>query len=180
MKKCLTERVLLLCAGGDGSDEQLAHLSSCEYCQGRYQRFVHDLEVIERVLGESEPPRVTVTADIDMPWRNRWLPLAAAFAATVVVSWGIWRLQQPVEPDLLANREEQEEAQDETASLLQEDESLLRMVMADQRAVVVPAPVADARYLEAALNDDWPCEWQEETFSPACEFYPISLTFREY
>ena len=175
MKTCLTKRALLLCVGGDGTDEQLDHIASCEYCRGRYLRFVRDLETIECVLGEGLPLSSATPADFGMPWRNRWLPLAAAFAATVVLVWGIGRLQQPAAPDLVSSGEEEEDV----APLLQDDESPLLLAMADRREFVVPASVADARYLEAALNDGWPCEWQDEFFPPTCEFYPISLAFEE-
>jgi hypothetical protein len=51
--------------------------------------------------------------------------------------------------------------------------------MADWREFIVPAPVSQARYLEAALNDGWPCEWQGAVSTPTCEFYPLSFAFAQ-
>lgn len=182
MKACLTNRALLRCAGGDGADEQLAHIDACEHCQGRYLRFVRNLETIDHVLRDATPPRAAVPAASHLPPRARWLPITAAVAATVTLVWGIWRLQQAPLPKFVAHSMDQamdqEEAPEEIAYLLQEDEAPPAFfVEADSQELIVPAPVTDDRYLEAALNESWPCEWQDESLLSTCEYYPIALPF---
>ena len=179
MKACLTNRMLLRCAGGDGADEQLAHIDACEHCQGRYLRFVRNLETIDYVLRDATPPRAVVPAAAHFPLRARWLPIAAAVAVTVTLVWGIWRLQQESLPKFVAHSMDQEEVPEEIAYLLQEDEaSSAFFVETDSQELIIPAPVTDERYLEAALNESWPCEWQDESLLSTCEYYPIALPFQ--
>ncbi|MGE0683840.1 MAG: hypothetical protein AB7P69_23430 [Candidatus Binatia bacterium] len=173
MKRCLPKRALLLCAAGEGTNEQLLHVAACNSCQERYLRFIRDLETIEHVLRTTTPPRTTVATNVLRP--NPWLSLAAAAAMLVILVWGAWRFQQPSESALVSNSVKQEDI----VQFLQDEVSPAVFPMTERREFVVPAPVSDERYLEAALNDGWPCEWQDAAFTPTCEFYPFSLTFVE-
>jgi hypothetical protein len=171
MKRCLLKRALLLCAAGEGTNEQLLHIAACNSCQGRYLRFVRDLATIEQVLRETAPPQATAATNVFRP--NPWFSVAAAVAMLVILVWGVWRFRQPSESGLVSNPARQEAI----VQFLQDEVSPALFLMTERREFVVPAPVADARYLEAALNDGWPCEWQAAVSAPACEFYPLSLVF---
>jgi len=170
MDRCLPKRALLLCAAGEGTNEQLLHVATCNSCQRRYLRFVRDLETIEQVLRET-PPAITVTPPF--LHYNRWLPVTAALAVIIVLVWG-WRVQQVSEPLPSVDQAAKQEA---IVRFLQDEVSPAVFLVTPQREFIAPAPVSDARYLEAALTDGWPCEWQSAAFASTCEFYPLSLTF---
>lgn len=171
MKRCLSKRALLLCAAGEGTSEQLLHVAACSSCQEQYLRFVRDLETIESVLRETPPPQTTRATDV----LHSSLRLSLAAAALVILLWGGWRLQQPSDSALVSNAVKQEDI----VQFLQNEVSPAVFLTAARRELVVPAPVSDEQYIEAALNDGWPCEWRGAATSPTCEFYPFSLTFVE-
>ena len=173
MKRCLSKRALLLCAAGEGTTEQLSHVAVCNSCQDQYLRFVRNLEAIEQVLRETTPPQDAAMTSILR--FNYWLPLTAAVAMLVMVVWGAWRFQQPAEFGLVANSAKQADI----VRFLQDELSPAVFPLAERREFVVSAPVSDAGYLEAALNDGWPCEWQDTASTLTCEFYPFSLAFAE-
>ena len=83
MKRCLTERELVLLREGEGPGGCRDHLDACLACASRYRRLRADLEVIGRVLAGDRPPMPSVRRRGLAPrW---WMSAAAAAVAAVFV-----------------------------------------------------------------------------------------------
>ncbi len=168
MNTCLRDRALLLLAAGEGTSEQHTHLETCATCATRYQRFVQDLEVIERALQETSPSPVVSSRRFSL-W-VRWIPIAAALAATLVLVWGgVW-LRQPSQPIATRNA-----SSEDVSRFLANEISPVLFATNDLRIATIPEPVSNSAYLQAALEGGWPCERQEPFFYATCDFYPFLL-----
>lgn len=146
MSRCLRDKILLSLYEGSGTSAHRAHLESCAACAARYERWVHDLEVIGQALREAPPPGAF--ASPPHPLRVRWVPAAAALAVAIaLVGGGIWmrRSAPPVTLD------------EEVLPFLEEvSAALFSTVEADM--VAIAAPASNWIELESAREEGWPCE----------------------
>ncbi|MBI3302208.1 MAG: hypothetical protein HYZ72_09070 [Deltaproteobacteria bacterium] len=172
MNTCLRDRTLLLLSAGEGTKEQRAHLQSCAACADRYQRFVHNLEAIERVLRETSPP--PAVSPRLFPLRLRWRPVATALAVTLALVWGGMQVWRPSPPTFSAGVRNED-----VFSFLEKEVSPALFSTVDADAAEVPIPVSTTAYLEAALEEGWPCEGQDPVFDPGCDDYTFPLLFEE-
>ena len=177
MSGCLREQTLLLLYEGEGTSAHRAHLEACTACATRYQRLVHDLEVIGQVLREAPPLRQAQDRPPkpiphrSHPLRIRWMPMAATLAVTLALVWGgIW-VWSPAPPGL------PEEARNEDVVLFLEEVSTALFSTVDAEAAEIPAPVSNSDYLQTALEGEGSCEWQEPFFTPECEDNSFPLLF---
>jgi len=168
MNTCLRNRALLLLSAGEGTSEQQAHLATCTACATRYRQFVHELESIERVLRETDP--LPASLPRRSPLRLQWLPAAAALATLVALIWGgLWF--RPAPEPVVARKT----PNSEVVSFLEDQVSPALFAMTDVRLVDLPDPVSNLTYLQAALDDGWPCE-QQDPFTPSgCDIHPFPL-----
>ncbi len=177
MSRCLRDQTLLLLYEGEGTSAHRAHLKTCVACATRHQRLVRDLEVIGQVLREApllrqaqdRPPQVVPYRPHSL--RLRWMPMAVALAVTLALVWGgVWvrRPSPPVSPA---------RARNEAALFFLEEVSTTLFSTVDARAAMMPAPVSDFAYWQAALEGEWPCEGQDPFFSPGCNDHSFSLLF---
>ena len=170
MSRCLSEQTLLWLYEREGTDAQRAHLATCATCAMRYQRLVHDLEVIRDVLWKVPPPQTD-------PHRSpllsiRWLPVATASAVAVLVVWsGVW-LQSPLKAPETVSTED-------LVRFLEETVSPALFSTADTSAADIPAPAADAIYAQAALAGTWPCEYTDPFSTPECGDLSFPFFFEE-
>lgn len=175
MSRCLRDQMLLLLSEGEGTSVHRAHLETCAACTTRYQQLVRDLEMIGQVLREAPPlQRAQDRPAQAIPHRPRslplrWLPVAAALAVALV--WGGLWVRGPSMPV------SQAPARSEAVLLFLEEVSTTLFSTVDASAAVIPAPVSDLAYLQAALGGEWPCEGQEPFFSPGCNNNPFPLLF---
>ena len=92
MSRCLGDRGLLLAYYGEGPAAARAHLGTCLRCAADYRRLVRDLEVIGQTLRDGPAvARVRLRRGVG---RRRWIMVAAALAAVVVLGGlevRIWR-----------------------------------------------------------------------------------------
>jgi hypothetical protein len=168
MNTCLRNRTLLLLSAGEGTSEQQAHLATCTACATRYRQFVHELESIERVLRETAP--LPAPLPRHFPLRLHWLPAATALAALVVLIWGGLWLRQLPQPVVAGKT-----PSSEVISFLEDQVSPALFAMTDVHLMDLPAPVSNLTYLQAALDDGWPCE-QQDPFTPSgCDIHPFPL-----
>jgi hypothetical protein len=172
MNTCLRNRALLLLAAGEGTSAQQAHLALCTACAARYRRVVHELESIEWVLRETSPRPAPVPARLFL--RRRWLPTVATLAALIALIWGGMWLRQLPQSGVARKTVNQE-----VVSFLEDQVSPALFAMTDVGLVDIPAPVSNLTYLQAALDDDWPCEQQDPFSAPGCEIHPFPLLFEE-
>src|SRR3989442_14475678 len=97
MSRCLREQTLLWVYEGEGTSRERAHVETCAACATRYQRLVHDLEVIGQVLREA--PSSGAVPHLRSSLRLRWMPVAAALAVAFLVVGGGVGMQSPAPPD---------------------------------------------------------------------------------
>lgn len=173
MNTCPRDRDLILLAAGEDSPQQRAHVANCLDCAERYQRFAHNLTVIEQTLRDTSPPADRTPFPIFFRWQ--WLPQAAALAAAIVLIWGglwLWSSQVQPTPVALQDREKVEQFwEDILAPAL--------FAETDTRIFVAQSPPSNSIYLEAALDGGWPCEWQENSAFPSCAAHPFPFVFDE-
>ena len=170
MNTCLRNRALLLLSAGEGTSEQQAHLATCTVCAARYRQFVGELESIERILRTPPPPAAPFFRRLTL--RGPWLP-AVALAVTVALVWGgVW-LRQLSRPIVA------EETSHDVVSFLADQVSPALFATADVRLAEVPTPVANLTYLQAALDEGWPCEQQEPFPTTRCDMHPFPLLLGE-
>ena len=169
MSRCLREQTLLWVYEGEGTSRERAHVETCAACATRYQRLVHDLEVIGQVLREA--PSSGAVPHRRSSLRLRWMPVAAALAVALLVVWGGVRMQSPAPPEVPGD------ARNDDAVLFLEEVSTLLFATDDAGAAAIPTPVSPAVYLQAALQGEWPCEGQEPGFNPECEDDSFPLLF---
>lgn len=72
-----------------------------------------------------------------------------------------------------------ETANGEGVSFLEDQVSPALFAMADVRLAETPAPVSNLTYLQAALDEDWPCEQQEPFPTTPCDIHPFPLLLGE-
>lgn len=173
MTTCLRDRDLILLAAGENSPQQAAHVAHCLVCAERYQRFAHNLMVIEQTLRDTSPP----TARVLFPvlFSRPWLPRIAALATVVVLIWsGLWLWSSQRQAALVAqyNQEKVEQFWDEVLAPALFAEP-------DTRIFVAQSPPSNATYLQAALDGGWPCDWQANPGLPSCAAHPFPFAFDE-
>lgn len=173
MSRCLRDRTLLALVAGEETAHHRAHLTSCQACSTRYQRFVRNLHAIERVLLTTAPP-VATPVDRVRPsvW---WAPVAVALTAVLILSWGgFW--QSAFLPAPTPRRTVQSE---ELFRFLENEVSPALFATTDIGLPAFPAPVSPTDYLQAALDGEWPCDHLEPFPSPGCEMSLFSLMLEE-
>ena len=144
MKGCFQDKTLLLLYEEDGAKSHHAHLESCEACAKRYERLVQDLEVIGQVLRE-EPPLQVSYPDADLLYK-RWIPVVAALAVGIALTWGaMWALRPA--PELL-----REEAGEENVLRFSEDVSAALFPAVNDNPAEIPNPDSSFTYLDAAFG----------------------------
>ena len=169
MSRCLQDQALLLLYEDEGTRTQRAHLEVCKACARRYQRLVRDLEVIGRVLQEAPLPRAVPHHRHFLP--IRWMPVAAALAIMLTLMWGGLWMRSPSPPVLSA------ETGNQAIFLFLDEVSNALFSTAGASGAVIPSPVSNLTYLQAALEGEWPCEWQDSFFTPECNDNSFSLLF---
>jgi hypothetical protein len=98
------------------------------------------------------------------------MPVAAALAVTLALVWGgVW-VRSPAPPGL------PEEARNEDVVLFLEEMSAALFSTDDAGAAEILAPVSNSAYLQAALEGEWPCEWQESFFNLECDDDPFFVS----
>jgi len=177
MSRCLRDQTLLLLYEGEGTSAHRIHLETCAACAARHQRLVRDLEVIGQVLQQAPALRQAQDRPSQViPYRPhflrlRWMPMAAALAVALVLVWGGLWVRGPSPPVSLAP------AHNEAALFFLGEVSTILFSTVDARAAMIPAPVSDFAYWQAALEGEWPCEGQDSFFSPGCNDHSFSLLF---
>jgi hypothetical protein len=81
MKRCLSERALVLLSVGEGSTAQLGHCGACPACAERLRTLTADLEGIGRVLCDVPPPLARRGPRRSPAWN-----LVPAFAVAALVA----------------------------------------------------------------------------------------------
>lgn len=156
MSRCLRDKTLLSLYEGSGTSAHRAHLERCAACAARYERLVHDLEVIGQVLREVPPPGAFAAPP--HPLRVRWAPMAAALAVAItLVGGGIWVRRSP--PPVTLNEEVSPFLEEVSAALFSTAE-------ADMAAIAAPASNWVER--ESAREGAWPCEGPGLFYDPGC------------
>jgi hypothetical protein len=165
MRQCLTKRLLVQVATGEGSLAEHAHLRLCADCSERYDALVEDLGLIGRIF-EAPPPA-------GLRWRagirslGVMLPAAAVLLAVLALAVGVgqWRTLAPL-PMPTGSRE--------SLSALAADVSTALFAPAD--AATLPQLAAETGELQAALDAGRPCT-QEEFLSGECDDQLQALVF---
>ena len=177
MSRCLRDQTLLLLYEGEGTSADRDHLEVCTDCTTRYQRLGQDLKLIGQVLREPPPLRQAQDRSPQAlpyrfhPLRIRWMPVAAALAVTLTSVWGGMWERSPSPPVLPA------EAGSEAVFLSLEEMAAALFSTAEVSAELVPAPVSNLAYLQAALEGEWPCGEQEPFSHSGCNNDPVALLF---
>lgn len=144
MKGCFQDRTLLSLYEGEGTQAQRAHLESCEACAKRYERLVRDLELIGQVLREGPPPQVSYTDPYLL--YKRWIPVAAALAVGIALTWGaMWALRPA--PEVLP-----EEAGNESVLRFSEQVSAALFPTVTDNPAEMPNLDSSFTYLDAAFG----------------------------
>lgn len=169
MSRCLSDRAFYAVYAGDGDARQQAHLALCLACTQRYEELSHRLGTIEHTLRQP-PPRFSTHEVHGLRRFSHSLPLVATVVATVfLLTWRIAR-QQESPKEILSRTPNQ----DITHFLTTEVPSAL-FATVEAAELRPPSPISDAAYIEAALTDDWPCEYDEGEQTIACDIHPFPL-----
>ena len=168
MKRCLREYPLVMLYLGEGTQEERTHLASCEGCSRRYQHLAQDWQRIEHSLRAGPPQRMWVRPSL--PLTQRWLPVAAALAATVLLVLASARGWQPASPVIAKTT-----PQEEVVSFV--ETTVVPALFADETLpdIVPPAPISDETYVQAAIDGEWPCEQDVSTSELSCDPHTFPL-----
>ncbi len=155
MTRCLSTQALLRLYAGAGGEKQRLHVDACDVCSRRFQRMSRELQMVNRVLQDTDEPVRAVAA------RTRlWVPASAM--ATALVAVVVLLSSSAVRAPL--RRSQLPMPADEAAALL-EDISLA-MFSIDGRPA---APLQEARLLGAPVGDDLGCDVSYPLASPDCD-----------
>ncbi|MBX3023906.1 hypothetical protein KF840_03250 [bacterium] len=141
MNACLSERILVELATGDGTAALRAHVAACPDCAGRLQALERDLSLV-RVALRDAPGRVAAR-------RQPWLRLAAAATAGAALLLLTLTSIRPTAPVSLAA------AGGESTNELAEALSTALFADAD---LGTADPASDDHALAAALNGGALCD----------------------
>lgn len=166
MSRCVSDRALLRLYAGEENSLQRAHVQQCPNCAARTQLLIRDLKIIGEVLWET-PPRIV--ARRSSRFSGRWRPVAAVLAAMLIVLWMRGGreslLYSPVQPD----------QSEEVQQFLAQEIAPALFATVDTTIATVPTPVDHLTYVQAALEETWPCERQGAFGHLACELHPFPL-----
>lgn len=140
MSTCISERVLVELATGDGDAAVRLHVAACADCAGRLGALERDLSLL-RVALHDAPARVAAR-------RQAWLPFAAAAIGAALLLFTLIPLRGTAPVSVAASGGES------TAEL---GEALSNALFADASLDTVDA-AADDRALAAALNGGALCD----------------------
>ncbi len=168
MSHCLSEYTLVMSYIGADTEEERTHLAGCSDCSRRYQQLTYDWQRIDRILHVVPPPR-TVARSLPLP-TYRWVPAAAAIAATIVLAmvgprW--WQPEAPVVAEVTYSDEVENVIEATVVPALFANEPL--------SSVDLPTPVSDETYVQSALDGEWPCEQDDSTSSLNCGIHTFPL-----
>ena len=169
MSHCLNEYELVMLYTGEGTGQEIGHLSICQECSRRYQDLIRDWQRIEQIFHHVPPPPSTMVRLGFVTSRN-WLPRVAALAtALVVVLAGTfwWRPVSSVPIDSPAREEVIEFFESTVVPTLSADPLF--------SIAAPPTPVSDVTYVQAALDSEWPCEEDTLSFTSTCEIHTFPL-----
>lgn len=148
MSRCLGEKTLVLLHAGESMPAAREHLETCARCAARYQKLVHDLELIDRAL-RGIPPTVSIERAAAPRWQ--WMPAAATAAVLIVAIAGgsVWLRRSPVDvqPLIVVRSADTKAFLDEVSAVL--------FSTADANVTVPPA---DSPLLQTVLNEA-SCSW---------------------
>lgn len=170
MTRCLREYTLVMLHIGEGTQEEQTHLADCDHCSQRYQDLRRDWQRIGTAFHGAPPPRKERQPSFSLV--QRWGPIAAAMATVVFFFAASTRWWQPTAPVVVTTT-----PQEEVASLVEDEDTVVPALFADESLtdVVLPTPVSDETYVQAALDGEWPCEQDEANSIYACEVPTFSL-----
>lgn len=169
MTHCLREYVLVMLYIGEGTQEEHNHLASCERCAQQYQHLVHDWQRIEHLLRTPPPQPMKIRSAVPFP--QRWVPITAMMVvATVLVV-------------LASTHWSQIPLLEATATISPVDAvrfvetTVVPALFANDAlpADVLPTPVSDETYVQAALDGEWPCEQEVSPSSLSCGVHSFPL-----
>ncbi|MGE0826024.1 MAG: hypothetical protein AB7G75_24280 [Candidatus Binatia bacterium] len=182
MKQCLSEETLLLLYEGSGTPADRGHALRCQICTLRYERLAADLKLLSQVLREPPPKPKPVTIVAWRPPSWRWIPVAVAGAAVLLILWAQWDLEssglhqgtQPP-PSVVAAKVSDEELARFFAGVVR---PALASV-ADLGTAQLPEHPTNLSYLQAALDGGWPREHCKRERQPGCDDDSFALLFDE-
>jgi len=168
MKRCLREYTLVILYLGEGTQEERIHLASCEGCSQRYQHLAQDWQRIEHSLRAGPPQHMRVRPVPSLT--QRWVPVAAALAAIVLLVLASVRGWHPASPVV-----EKTTPQEEVVNFV--ETTVGPALFADETipSVLPPTPVSSETYVQAALDGEWPCEQNESNSSLSCGVHAFPL-----
>lgn len=173
MNRCLSDAALYAEYAGDGDSAQQHHLNACSSCTQRYAQLAPRLGAIEHTLRQPPPRFARRAVSGRARYRYRLPIVATAVAAMLLLTWGIFRQKQSSVEDLT-----QAASRDVTRFLTTEVPSAL-FATVEAAELRPPLPISDAAYIEAALTDEWPCEYDEEGQTTACDIHPFPLLIED-
>lgn len=171
MSRCLRDEELWLCHEGGGRDAQRAHVAECAKCSARLRQLGEDLRVLSQVLREAPPDPAPARSRSLLSWR--WIPVAAACAATFFFLWPELPTKEPSSYRTTTSSVAREKA---IIDILEHDVYTALFTDEDLGVVDAPARVSTLAYVQAALDGGWPCERAGFRKQKVCEQRPIFLT----
>ncbi|MGE0822888.1 MAG: hypothetical protein AB7G75_26545 [Candidatus Binatia bacterium] len=171
MPRCYRQRTLMLAAAGEGTQEELAHITSCERCRTVYLRYRHHINRIDHVFRDTTPPpRVRVA---ESPRPAFWFPVGAVITTALLLMLGVWWGHPTTQSREALTPAERAEV----FAFVEDDLSPILFAVDGTSSFIAHTPAADEAYLEAALDDAWLCEQQEGGFTTTCEVSPFQVLF---
>lgn len=170
MNHCLSRKALFHLYAGDGTVLQKVHLRHCSPCAKQYEELSRRLLAVERVLQQPPPFPFPVQAPLVRIVHDYRVPVIATVLVTVLlVMWGSSWFRKPgpnVSLDISSM---------EVLRFFETDVSRAVFAAGSVTEQLVPTPVSDTAYIEAALTDSWPCEQRAAFGPPECDVYPFPL-----
>lgn len=170
MNRCLRDEELWLLHEGGGSDAHRTHMAGCGKCSVRLRQLGKDIRVLSRVLREAPLVPASARSRSFLSWR--WIPVAAACAATIFVLWNGVPIKESSQQRTTVSSVAREK---EIINMLENDVYTALFTDEDLDLVTVPARVSTFAYVQAALDGGWPCERAGLRKQEVCEQRPIFL-----
>ena len=177
MKRCVSEKRLLVISEGQGTIPERSHVKGCESCTERLQHLTADLAMIVQVL--REPPPLPQPVPERQPFRLGWISVAAVGAATLLLTWNSgWRpyfpwLSSPTPGPSMQVRDE------DIAEILVNDVVPAVFMTRELGTGTLPEDATNLSYLTAALDGGWPQAPCPRGRTQGCDSDPLALLFEE-
>ena len=170
MNRCLRDEELWLLHEGEGSEAHRTHMAVCGKCSVRLRQLGEDIHLLSRTLREAPPVPTPARSRSFLSWR--WIPVAAACAATIFILWNGVPTKEPSRHRTTVSSVAREK---EIINMLENDVYTALFTDEDLDLVTAPARVSTLAYVQAALDGGWPCERTGLRKQEVCEQRPIFL-----